>query len=77
MFKCLVTQVGTSSKKTERIRRCGLVGGSVSLGQGFKGQAQGLSLSLSLQIKMELSASAPAPVCVLHVSHRDGNGLSL
>jgi hypothetical protein len=59
--------------RIRRIRRCGLVGGGVSLRGGLCGfkslwQAQVPSLSASLplclQIRIQLSAAAPVPACM-------------
>ena len=65
--------------------KCGLVGGGVSLGEGFEvsdAQARIKWLSFFLlpaNPDVELSGSSPAP-CLpghYHASHHDGDGLNL
>ena len=60
------------------IRRCGPVGGSVSLGVDFE-VSEVLSLSADVGSRLELSASSPAPCLSLchHASYHDDDGLNI
>jgi hypothetical protein len=75
VFECLVTGSGT-------IRRCGLFGGSVSLGSGLRSSSPGSvahsQFLLPVTPDVELSATSPAPClpACCHVSCHD-NGLNL
>lgn len=62
--------------------RCGLAGGSTSLGMSFgaadAAQAQSLSLFLlPVALDVEASATSPAPCVPARASSRDDDGLCL
>ena len=62
----------------EKIRKYGLVGGSVSLGQALKAQAK-CSISLFL-LPLDLDVATSLAPCLparCHASYRDDNGLNL